>query len=461
MGRIQIPTEVSSNSFRDPDGFVFVSNGVVLRQVNYSYKQNYDCLIKSGLYDNLRKNGLLIEHVELKSPATPNQSYYKILKPRQIGFISYPYEWSFGQLKDAALATLKIQRIAIKHDMTLKDASAYNIQFVDGKPQLIDTLSFEKYDPQKPWKPYRQFCQHFLVPLTLASYKDPRLIQMLRIFNDGIPIEIGSKLLPIRALLKPSLFFNIFTHARFQNGSPDKNNQSKKQFSENALMGLIDVLEGSIKSLSLKNTRSVWSNYYKDDSYSRTAFEDKISIVKNFLKVTKPKTLWDLGANDGTFSRLASYQGIETIATDNDPMVVEFNYQKVKSNQETNLLPLVIDLVSPSPSQGFANDELKSFFQRGNPDMIFALALIHHLTISANINLDLLAKLFNKLTKWLVIEFVPKSDPKVRYMLVSRDDIFQDYNQQNFEKKFESYFKIEKKIKLKDSQRLLYLMIQK
>src|SRR3989344_8595160 len=131
----------------------------------------------------------------------------------------------------------------------------------------------------------------------------------------------------------------------------------------------------------------------------------------------------------------------------------------MKSNQETNLLPLVIDLVSPSPSQGFANEELKSFFQRGNPDMIFALALIHHLTISANINLDLLAKLFNKLTKWLVIEFVPKSDPKVRYMLVSRDDIFQDYNQQNFEKKFESYFKIEKKIKLKDSQRLLYLMI--
>ena len=181
--------EAVSSSFRDPSGLVFVREGVFYRQVNVPYKDNYDHLMSSGLYDKLADNKLLIPHEEVSlDPATPD-SAYKVLKPEQVPFISYPYEWCFGQLKDAALTTLAIQKRALGFGMTLKDGSAYNIQFLKGRPVLIDTLSFEKYCEGQFWVAYRQFCQHFLAPLVLMSYTDVRLSQLLRVHIDGIPLD--------------------------------------------------------------------------------------------------------------------------------------------------------------------------------------------------------------------------------------------------------------------------------
>jgi hypothetical protein len=184
------------SSFRDPSGFLFIREGILYRQVNQVYREDYSRLMDSGLYEKLVKNGLLITHAETDIQPADGVLSYKVICPERVPFISYPYEWSFGQLQDAALATLSIQRRALKLGMSLKDASAYNIQFPKGKAMLIDTLSFEQYQEGEPWVAYRQFCQHFLAPLALMAYKDVRLNQLLRIYIDGIPLDLASKLLP-------------------------------------------------------------------------------------------------------------------------------------------------------------------------------------------------------------------------------------------------------------------------
>ena len=209
-------SQAHNASFRDPSGFLFSREGVLYRQVNQVYAADFTRLMDSGLYDKLIKAGLLIPHVESDlKPAQPELAF-KVIRPERVPFISYPYEWSFGQLKDAALATLSIQKRALKLGMSLKDASAYNIQFYNGKPVLIDTLSFETYQEGEPWVAYRQFCQHFLAPLALMAYRDVRLSQLLRVYIDGIPLDLASELLPGRTRWNLGLATHIHLHASAQ-----------------------------------------------------------------------------------------------------------------------------------------------------------------------------------------------------------------------------------------------------
>ena len=446
-------------SFRDPDGFVFTYQNSIYRQVNNSYRKNFDHLVESGLYKELVKTNLMVDHKEVDLHFE-DPSAYKILEPVQIPFISYPYEWCFSELKDAALATIKIQKTALEYGMTLKDASSYNIQFVSGKPLLIDTLSFEKYMEGEPWTAYRQFCQHFVAPLILASFVDIRLINLLRFYLDGIPLDLTSKLLPKSTYLSPSTFFHVHLHAKAQTQFANKKKRlsESKKFNRNALLQLIESLESAILKLSLRVKKSTWVDYYRDDSYTKVAFNQKIRIVERILSNVKPKSVWDLGANTGVFSFLSSSRKIETVAFDNDPISVEENYLEMKKRGDKYLLPLVLDLTNPSPSQGFAGEERMSLVERGPVDMVLALALIHHLAIVNNLPFKITAKFLSCVTRWLVIEFVPKSDKKVRFMLSFRKDIFYDYNQENFEVQFSKYFTIDKKIKITNSQRLIYVM---
>ena len=187
-------------SFRDPSGFVYERDGVLYRRVHRSYAAHYDRLMDSGLYAALVGDGLLVPHEEV-GPRGGEQDPYATLRPERVAFVSYPYEWCFSQLKDAALTTLRIQERALGFDMTLKDASAYNIQFHRGRPVLIDTLSFECYEEGVPWVGYRQLCQHFLAPLALMAHRDVRLGGLLRLHLDGIPLDLASTLLPARTRL--------------------------------------------------------------------------------------------------------------------------------------------------------------------------------------------------------------------------------------------------------------------
>jgi hypothetical protein len=448
-----------SASFRDPSGFLFSRDGVLYRQVNRKYEQEYVRLMESGLYEKLVKAKLLIPHVEVDVlPAEP-EICYKVIQPERVPFISYPYEWSFGQLKDAALTTLSIQKRALKAGMSLKDASAYNIQFVRGKATLIDTLSFETYKEGQPWAAYRQFCQHFLAPLALMALKDVRLSQLLRVYIDGVPLDLASTLLPGSTRVNFGLLTHIHLHAGAQKRYAGEEVKSRRgSMSQQALTGLIESLESTVRKLAWKPGGTEWGNYYDSTNYSDAAFEHKKQLVREWTTRLQPGLVWDLGANNGVFSRVVSEQGPGVIAFDIDPTAVEQNYRQVKAEKNEKVLPLLLDLTNPSPALGWANRERDAFGQRGPVDMALALAVIHHLAISNNVPLPQLADFFAETGKWLVIEFVPKSDSQVKKLLASREDIFPTYTREGFEAAFQEKFKIHEAVSVNESQRVLYLM---
>lgn len=457
-------SDILGASFRDPSGFLFTRKGILLRQVNRVYADDYTRLMESGLYEKLVKAGLLIPHTEVDAAPADASLAFKIIQPERVPFIAYPYEWSFGELKDAALATLSIQKRALKLGMSLKDASAYNIQFVHGKPVLIDTLSFETYQEGKPWDAYRQFCQHFLAPLALMSARDVRLSQFLRVYVDGVPLDLASRLLPFASRLNFGLLTHIHIHASAQTRYADADvkqvsgSASERGMSKNAFIGLIESLENTVKKLEWKPAGTEWGNYYEITNYTDSAFEHKKRIISEWLEQIKPALVWDLGANNGEFSRLASGRGIPTVAWDIDPSAVEQNYRRIKAEKEQSLLPLVLDLTNPSPALGWANAERDSFGQRGPAEMAFALALIHHLAISNNVPLPRVADFFADTCQQLVIEWVPKSDSQVQKLLRSRKDIFDNYTREGFESAFEARFKVNSAMDIPETERRLYLL---
>jgi len=452
-------SENVSGSFRDPSGFLFYLDGSLYRQINNSYKDHYEHLMQSGLYTVLLEDSLLIPHGEVPVESeTPNNAY-KVIEPEVIPFISYPYEWSFSQLKHAALLTLAIQKKSLDYDMSLKDCSAYNIQFRNGKPVFIDTLSFEKYQEGSPWVAYRQFCQHFLAPLALMSYTDIRLNQLFRIYIDGVPLDLASSLLPVRTRLKFSLLAHLHLHAKSQKHFADQTvNTHAHRISRRSFLGLIDNLESAINSLNWRPKGTEWANYYKDTNYSTEALQHKKQLVFSFLDEIRPHNVWDLGANVGVFSQIASKKGIPTIAFDNDPAAIEKLYLECTIKQEPHILPLLLDLTNPSPGIGWQHQERMSLLHRGPADSVLALALIHHLAISNNVPFQHIANFLSDMCYSLLIEFVPKHDSQVQRLLSTREDIFSDYTQQVFEQEFNKYFIIQQSINIKDSERTLYLM---
>ena len=450
----------TASSFRDPDGFVFLENGIIYRQVNSSYKVNYDFLIHSGLYKSLVEKNLLISHEEYSGSSKVNAAgVYKVLLPQQIPFISYPHEWSFGQLKDAAILTIQIQQIAFEHGMSLKDASAYNVQFLEGKPVFIDTLSFEKYNEGAPWNAFGQFCRHFLAPLALRKYTDGSLGQLSRIYMDGIPLNLASKLLPFKTYFNFNLLSNIHLHARSERHFSDKKSELvKRKVSKNALRGIFTFMESFISALDWKPQGTQWSNYYSETNYSDNSRNQKKEIVSDYLEKAKPKAVLDLGANDGTFSRIASSKGIFTISADNDFAAVEKNYRKLKEDQEINIFPIWMDLSNPTSSFGWNYSERASFNDRVHGGLVMMLALIHHLVISNNLPFQNVIEFLLPVCDWVIIEFVPKSDSQVQWMLQGREDVFHHYTIDNFEKEFSRFFQIHEKKKIEGTERVIFLM---
>ena len=446
-------------SFRDPSGFVFERGGALYRQVNLAYRADYDRSVASGLDRSLIDDGWLIPHQEVDEEPSDPRGAYKVIRPERVPFVSYPYEWCFGQLKAAALLTLALQRRSLEHGMSLKDASAFNVQFLGGRPVFIDSLSFETYREGAPWVAYRQFCRHFLAPLALMSRIDVRLNQLFRPSLEGVPLDLASRLLPWRTRLDPRLLIHIHLHAGAEKAYSDGSRvTSPRPFSLRALLGLIDNLEAAIRSLRWDPRDTEWAEYYDETNYTDTATGRKLTLVGEFLDETRPRSVWDLGANTGRFSRLAARRGAQTVAFDVDPACVERNFREAVARGEPNILPLWLDLTNPSPSLGWDHDERSSLLDRGPADVVMALALVHHLAISGNVPLSRIASFLRKSCRSLVIEFVPKDDSQVRRLLSSRVDVFDGYTQDGFEAAFVEHFAIERSEPIVESERTLYLM---
>lgn len=447
-----------SSSFRDPSGFVFEKDGILYRQVNKVFKDNFDLFSSSGLYNKLVQQQWLIPHEQLNENISGNPDCYVILKPARIGFISYPWEWSFDVLKDAALLTLQLAKLSMDHGMMLKDATPFNIQWRNGRMVFIDTLSFEKYEPAEPWIAYRQFCENFLAPLLLMHYSKQSLQQLMLAYPEGIPLAVAKSLLPARTKWSLHIYLHIHLHAKIA-GKKDNNSNRKSAFSAVKMKNLLMSLELLVNKLKLPAQSTNWSDYYSEAEKREGYLEKKKEILKSWIdQLTGIKTAADLGANDGEFSKLLATKGIETVAADFDPYCINRLYNEIKKKGERKIQPLIIDLANPSPAVGLNNEERSSFTSRLQCELTTALALLHHLAVGKNIPLVMIADFFSRISPLLVIEFVPREDEKVKLMLSQKKDIYQDYTQENFEKAFGQYFSIQKKQPVEGSARTLYLM---
>lgn len=449
-------TKQHSASYRDPSGFIFTYKGEVYRQVNQIFKKDFEQFIGSGLYEELVREGLLIPHQQIDENLTGSKNWYTTLRPEQLDFISYPYEWCFDQLKDAALLTLRLVQHGIRQNMILKDATPFNIQLHKGRLVLIDTLSFEHYDETQPWIAYRQFCETFLAPLVLMHYHQQPLQPLLSSYPNGIPLDLVSGLLPWKSWLN----LHVYLHIHLQNKVARRKQptvESKVTFSRQKLENLLRSLQSLIESFRFQY-KSVWSDYYKEAEQRSGYLPDKKETITQWVKrLTQVSTAIDLGANDGTFSEILSSHNIRTISVDGDHYAISKLYQAVKTHYSC-IHPVLLDLSSPSPSIGFNNEERLSFTQRGGNDLALALAVIHHLAIEKNIPFEWIAKWCRELAPTLIIEFVPITDEKVQFMLTRKKLVYDWYTETEFITAFSKYFKILDVREIASSSRKLYLM---
>ena len=429
-------------SWRDPFGFIYSRDGVLLRQVNDAGAVEWDAFIASGLDSRLRDQGRLIgyeaEGVDLA--AEPERAH-AVLRPDLVPFVSYPYEWTFGQLRAAALLTLQLQAEAMASGFELRDASAYNVQFVDGRPIFIDHLSFRRARAGAPWIAYRQFCEHFLAPLALMAHRDVRLGRLLRDSLDGIPLDLAAALLPRRTMLSLGLGTHIHLHARAQRRhAADTNAVAKageRAMSPTRQAALLDSLMRVVAGLSWAPRGTEWADYGVRSSYEEPAAARKDEIVAAMAEAAAPAVVWDIGANAGRYSAIAARVARRVVALDIDPAASEQHWRSIVERGETRILPLLQDIADPSPGLGWDARERRSIFERAEDATLLALALIHHLAIGRNVPLAMLSTTFARLGSQLIIEWVPKGDPMVDRLLATREDIFPEYDEAGFRAAFE------------------------
>jgi hypothetical protein len=448
------------SSYRDPAGFIFQVEGVYYRQVNQSGAGDYEWLMSSGLYDKLVDKGLLVAHQELAippvSPAGGAQPF-KTLLPTQLDTISYAYEWGFDQLRDAALLTLKVLHQAILHGMILKDATPFNIQFVAGKPIFIDTLSFERYDPSRPWVAYRQFCECFLFPLYLEHYCGIEQRKIQTAYPDGISARLTARLLPWKSRLSPGALLHVHLQSRVRSNSTERT----PAFSQQKLLNILQHLESIVKGLrSPSDADSTWNDYYQKTILSQEYLNEKEQLVRQYLDGLAFRTALDMGANDGHFSQILSERTSASIlAIDADQVCINRLYRIVREKQILNILPLCIEVLNPTAAIGFRNKERASFLDRARAELVVALAVLHHLVLSGNVPLaDMADYLAELTTRWLIIEFVPLEDPKAQELIRNKTVYHRPYDTESFERAFWPYFSVEKKSLVPGTARVLYLM---
>ncbi len=455
-------------SFRDPNGYVFRRDGVLYRAIQPAAADDWDAF-EVALAGELISAGLLVAHGPASVDLAPRPGAVAVIRPRELPVISYPYEWAFSQLREAALLTLEVQRRALAAGMWLRDASAYNVQFDGGHPVLIDSLSFEVANLSAPWPAYRQFCKHFLAPLALMAHRDPRCGLMLRDFIDGLPLDLAAGLLPGRTRLGgllPHLHLHAGADRRVQQSeitsatdaaAPGSERSRARPMNLTRHEALLDSLRRTVEGLKLE-LGSHWLSYTRQTSYTEAAAASKLAIVERMLASAGGTLVWDLGANVGTYSDLAAGPGRQVIAFDQDPAVVELHWRNLSAEQRTRILPLVNDLTNPSPALGWGHTERRSMLQRGPADVALALALVHHLAIGNNVPLPRVAELLAQCGRRVIIEFVPKADPMVQQLLADRRDVFDGYTIEGFRASFDAWFTTLDEAPVADSLRTLFLL---
>jgi len=454
----------NSASFRDPSGHVYELEHRILRTVTTHAKSNYEYVRDSKIINQIIKNGWVIDTKEVDDnlPELRADNVCYIIEHSKLPYISYPYEWCFEMLKAAALRHLEIQIELLKNDISLSDASAYNIQFDGVNPIFIDYLSFCPYKEGDFWLGHKQFCEQFLNPLLLRSYLGVFPNSWYRGNLEGITTSDLNKILPLfrkfswRVLMHITLPELLQSKASSQIKS-DSAQSKKSKLPKAGYMGMLTQLHNWISKLTPRNTaNTTWVDYVNTHTYSEEEEEAKHQFINDFVNMTQCKNILDLGCNTGEYSESAIKAGAQyVIGYDFDIGALDLAYKRAK-DKCLNFLPLYLDAANPSPNQGWRETERKGFTERINVDALIALAFEHHLAIGRNVPLDDLIEWLVSLAPKGIIEFVQKTDPTVKIMLLNRQDIFNDYCEDNFKQILEKYTKIIKSSTISSSGRRLY-----
>lgn len=458
---------LDKGSFRDRTAQIFYHDGGVYRGLTESAATVFNQVSGSKAYTKL------IDTNQLIPTSIDNQlldsidmhGWSMVLKHQKIPFVSYPYEWCFLMLKDAALLQLEIMQELLRDGYILKDGSAYNVQWQGTNPVFIDITSIVKFKGEGLWSGYRQFCQHFLYPLMLTAHKAINSAALLRSNLDGIDSTLCRKLLGTGKIYKKGVFFHVLLQDLSKRNTNLQNNKISKLPLQNDdlanmilknIQGLINV----INSLNIADA-SHWADYGETHSYNQSDLSIKDDFIEYVSEHTEWGVVWDIGCNNGRFSKIMAKKAEYVIAVDSDHATVNRLYYELKQSKVTNILPLCMNLANPSPSQGWNNCERDAFTERGKPQLIIALALIHHIVIAEQIPLAYFIDWLKNNCSFLVIEFVDVSDPMVKILLQATDEPVPDYSKDNFENELRKHFSIIKEKQFDDRQRTLYFCEKK
>jgi len=449
-------------SYRDKNGFVIVKDRTVCRFVSHSYAKEYDYLMQSGLYQRLADAELLIPHTEDILSGTEKLTYHKILLPELIECISFPYEWSASQWKEVVLSFLKINCMAIECGMILKDATPFNFTFYKGKCIFIDTISFDFYKDGQPWIAYRQFCETMLGPLALICFNDANWATLMRTSINGWGLPFISRNLPVRSYFNLTVLLHIHWHTKYGKGKSGEDLLKRNSFNKEKLLVLWNMLYCSVQKWKTAASSNNWASYYDTGIESTVYLEDKTATVTQWLRDLRPGRVVDLGANNGRFSLIASLYSGEVVAVESDHACIDQLYLGIREKKIKNITTILADITQPTPGVGWNNEERMPLLKRLNCDMVLALALVHHLCISKNIPIAFVAQLLARISgKYALVEFIPKSDPKIQQMLANREDIFDDYSEEQFIYSFNKYFELQEVHSCSSSERKLFLWMKK
>jgi len=451
-------------SFRDRNGRVFYRDGGIYRTVGSEALASWEMLRATRFFGEAVGAGTIVA-TERVDPVSAHLGdlgpWAAVLKHERIPFISYPYEWCFGMLQAAALLQLDMLAAALDEEMTLKDSTPFNIQWRGTTPVFVDIPSFERYRAGEPWGGYRQFCKLFLYPLLLQAYKDVPFHAWLRGSIDGIDPGVINNLMSLRDLLRPGVLLHVTLQARAESryapGAVDvRQNLQRAGFSRAMIVNNVSRLRKLVAGLSWAAAGSTWSDYGTSHSYSDADRERKLEFVRTVAAARQWALAWDLGCNEGTFSRIVAEHADTVVAVDADHLTLERLYRTLSESSQRTILPLYMNLSDPSPDLGWRGLERKAMTSRARPELILCLALIHHLVIAANVPLHEVLDYFAAIGGVLIIEFVDKSDPMVQRLLQNKVDQYGEYTRPEFERLLAERYDIVRSEALPSGTRTLY-----
>jgi ribosomal protein L11 methylase PrmA len=454
-------TAGNASSFRDPQSGVIGHGTEMLRFFRGQARSDFEALRSDGLFEELAREGRILplsqpQEAALALARMPKDAL--VISQPKLPFISHPYEWPFSMLREAALFHLNLLERALMGGAIIKDATSYNIQFVGTRPVFIDLGSFQRHTDGAPWGAYTQFCNLFLNPLLLQAYVGVGFQLWLRSSLEGIPAGVLSRYLPLRAKLRPAIFTNVtlqaFLQARLGSATPRELGVTPI-VPQRAVVRHVRKLRDLIAGLTVSRHASEWAGYAEVNSYSTDARARKAAFVEAALARTKPATVWDLGTNSGDYAMLASRYASTVVAMDSDATLVDTVYARAL-RAKASVLALVMDMTNPSPDQGWDQRERAGLAERGPADLVLALALVHHLRFRGNVPTRHFMRWLNRIARHVVVEFIPKTDPEARRLLAWRDDVYDDYDEHQFEGTLSEQFAVEEKLRLPESERVLY-----